>query len=111
MGNMYDRIVALCEQRGIRPGRICADTGLSRGLFSDLKAGRTKTLSAKNARIIADYLGVSVDYLMDGADRTAVSEDQIKFALFGGDGEITDEMYQEVLEFAAYLKQRRNKKE
>ena len=35
-----------------------------------------------------------------------VSEDDIKFALFGGDGEITDEMYDEVKRFAAYIKQR-----
>ena len=35
-----------------------------------------------------------------------VSDDEIKFALFGGDGEITDEMYDEVKRFAAYIKQR-----
>ena len=35
-----------------------------------------------------------------------VSDDDIKFALFGGDGEITDEMYDEVKRFAAYIKQR-----
>ena len=36
----------------------------------------------------------------------SVSDDDIKFALFGGDGEITDEMYDEVKRFAAYIKQR-----
>ena len=35
-----------------------------------------------------------------------VSDDDIKFALFGGDGEITEEMYDEVKRFAAYIKQR-----
>ena len=40
----------------------------------------------------------------------AVSDDDIKFALFGGDGEISDAMYDEVKRFAAYLKER-NKKE
>lgn len=35
-----------------------------------------------------------------------VSDEEIKFALFGGDGEITDAMYDEVKRFAAYLKAR-----
>ena len=63
MGNMYERIVFLCEQKGIKPGRVCADTGLSRGMMSDLKMGRTKELSGKNAKKVADYFGVTTDYL------------------------------------------------
>lgn len=39
-------------------------------------------------------------------NRRPVSDDDIKFALFGGDGEITDAMFDEVKRFAAYLKQR-----
>lgn len=35
-----------------------------------------------------------------------VTDEDIKFALFGGDGEITDAMYDEVKKFAAYIKQR-----
>lgn len=35
-----------------------------------------------------------------------VSDDDIKFALFGGDGEITDAMYDEVRRFAAFIKER-----
>ena len=38
--------------------------------------------------------------------RHTVSDDDIKFALFGGDGEITDAMYDEVKRFAAFLKAR-----
>lgn len=40
----------------------------------------------------------------------SVSDDDIKFALFGGDGEITDEMYEEVKDFAEYIKKRGPKK-
>lgn len=36
----------------------------------------------------------------------AVSDDDIKFALFGGDGEITDAMYDEVKRFAQMVKLR-----
>ena len=38
--------------------------------------------------------------------RRTVSDEDIKFALFGGDGEITDAMFDEVKRFAAFLKQR-----
>ena len=38
--------------------------------------------------------------------RRPVSDEEIKFALFGGDGEITDAMFDEVKRFAAFLKQR-----
>lgn len=38
--------------------------------------------------------------------RPAVSDEDIKFALFGGDGDITDAMFDEVKRFAAFLKQR-----
>ena len=71
MSDMYNRIVELCEKRGIKPGRVCADTGLSRGMMSDLKMGRTKELSAKNTKIIADYFGVTTDYLLTGETKKA----------------------------------------
>lgn len=35
-----------------------------------------------------------------------VSDDDIQFALFGGNDEITEAMYEEVKKFAAYVKQR-----
>ena len=38
--------------------------------------------------------------------KRSVSDEDIKFALFGGDGEITDAMYDEVKRFAAFLKAR-----
>lgn len=118
MGNMYEKIQLLCVKKGIKPGRVCADTGLSRGMMTDLKMGRTKELSAKNAKIIADYFNVSVGYLLgeetekaraDNGKRS-VSDEDIKFALFGGSGDITDAMYQEVKEFAALVKLREDMK-
>lgn len=39
-----------------------------------------------------------------------INDDDIKFALFGGDGEITDEMYEEVKKFAQFIKQKEREK-
>ena len=38
--------------------------------------------------------------------KASVSDEDIKFALFGGDGEITDAMFDEVKQFAAFIKLR-----
>ena len=49
MANLYERIMTLCERDGIRPGRLCDELGISRGLMTDLKMGRKKSLSAETA--------------------------------------------------------------
>lgn len=64
MCKMYGIIEALCTERGIKPGKLCADLGISRGIMSDLKAGRTKRLSAENIGKVSAYFGVSSDYLL-----------------------------------------------
>lgn len=64
MDTMYTIIETLCTRRGIRPGTLCKDLGISRGILSDLKAGRTKKLSAENLSKIAAYFGVPTDYLL-----------------------------------------------
>lgn len=63
MCKMYGIIEELCSAQGIKPGKLCSDVGISRGVLSDLKAGRTKKLSMDTAEKIAKYFGVSTDYL------------------------------------------------
>ena len=109
MANLYESILSLCERDGIRPGRLCDELGISRGLMTDLKMGRKKSVSAETAQKIADYFGVTLGELFGeetAPTGRAISDADIKFALFGGDGEITDEMYAEVKKFAAYIKHR-----
>lgn len=64
MDNMYGIIESLCASKGIKPGKLCSELGISRGTIGDLKAGRTKKLSAENVAKIASYFGVSTDYLL-----------------------------------------------
>ena len=64
MVNLYKTIISLCEERGIKGGKLCTDIGLSKGTLTDLKMGRQTSLSAKNAQKIADYFGVTVGYLL-----------------------------------------------
>ena len=118
MGTLYDNIMKLCNERGIKGGKMCTDIGISKGLLTDLKMGRRTGVSAVTAQKIADYFGVSVALLLGKETKKAptadgeraVSDDDIKFALFGGDGEITDAMYEEVKQFAAFVRQREAEK-
>lgn len=113
MGSMFfERFSALCKEHNETPNSVAKIIGASSGSVTAWKKGtdpRNATLTK-----IADYFGVSTDYLLgkeiEKAPTTSgersVSDDDIKFALFGGDGEITDAMYEEVKRFAAFVKQR-----
>ena len=72
MANLYESILALCERDGIRPGRLCDELGISRGLMTDLKMGRKKSVSAETAQKIASFFGVSVGVLLGQEDEAVV---------------------------------------
>ena len=64
MSNLYNTIIELCDEKGIKGGKMCTDTGISKGLLTDLKMGRRTGVSAATAQKIASYFGVSVGYLL-----------------------------------------------
>ena len=58
---------------------------------------------------LAEYFVVSVEYLMGGVvskDSKSVSDDAIRFALFGDPHNITDAQFEEVKRYARYIKER-----
>lgn len=64
MGTLYESIKSLCDEKGIKPGKMCVETGISKGLITDLKMGRKKSIQVETAQKIADYFGVSVDRVL-----------------------------------------------
>lgn len=109
----FTRFQALCQKKGISVYRACTDIGLNRSAVAKWKAGGKP--NGTTAGKLADYFGVSTDYLLGQTEEKSPnkplpSDEDIKFALFGGDGDITDAMYAEVKEFAAFVKQREAKK-
>lgn len=71
MGNLYEKISYLCAEKGIKGAKLCNDTGISKGLLTDLKMGRRTGVSAVTAQKIASYFGVTVGYLLGEEERTA----------------------------------------
>lgn len=77
---------------------------------SNLVEPNLQTLS-----LISELFDVSVDYLLGKTDDPNASDattddDDIKFALFKGSEGITDEMYEEVKRFAAFVREREKEK-
>ena len=107
----YERIMQLCETKGISKYELAKGIGKTTSLFSDIVAGRVG-FSGDVLRRCADYFGVSVDYLMTGKEpevKAPITDDDVKVALFGGDKEVTDEMWEEVRGFVDYVKQKYSK--
>ena len=110
----YDRFAYLCKQKGVSPSRAALDAGISKSLVTKWKTNNVKIPSPEVISKLCDYFHLSVSELLGeennkaptGNSERTVSDDDIKFALFGGGGEITDAMYDEVRNFAAYVKQR-----
>lgn len=107
MGNLYEKIQTLCTQRGIRPGRLCDDLGLSRGLMTDLKMGRKKSLSAETAQKIAQYFGVSVGYLLGQSQTPCDILDQVDVAFYGEFKELDEEQKETIRDMVRLMRQRR----
>ena len=110
MANLYESIVALCERSGIRPGRLCDELGISRGLMTDLKMGRKKSVNAETAQKIASFFGVSVGYLLgiEGSDTVnAVNLDQIDVAFYGEFKELSEEDKETVRDMVRIMRERR----
>ena len=112
-------IIKRIEMRLTELGMSKADfykiSEISSASYSQWNTGMYKP-SEKKLRSAAQCLGVSYEYLRYGtvknekapaeSGKRSVSDDEIKFALFGGDGDITDAMFEEVKNFAAFVKAR-----
>ena len=113
MENLYENILSLCQYRNIRPGRLCDELKLSRGLMTDLKMGRKKTLNAETAQKIASFFGVSVGYLLgiEGSDAVSdpnsVNLDQIDVAFYGEFKELSEEDKETVRDMVRIMRERR----
>ncbi|MBP3508774.1 helix-turn-helix domain-containing protein [Oscillibacter sp.] len=66
---MYDVFAKLIEERGITPYRVYKETGVAQSTLSDWKNGKG-TPSADKLKKIADFLNVSVDYLLTGKEKS-----------------------------------------
>lgn len=107
MDGIYERIAELCKTEQITVTELCRECSIPRATMSDFKQGRSKTLSASALSKIANYFEVSVEYLIKG-EISKAGKEELKVALFGGGTNVTDAMWEEVVRYAQYIKEREN---
>lgn len=61
-----ERVAALAKENGITEKQVLLDCKLNKNLFGLWRQGRTPSTATK--RVLADYFGVSVEYLMGQTD-------------------------------------------
>lgn len=64
---MYEIFVKLLEMNNAKAADVCKGTGLPSSLFSEWKKGKS-TPKVDKLQKIADFFGVSLDYLMTGKE-------------------------------------------
>ena len=66
---MYEIFEQLLQKYGVSAYKVAKATGVTQSTLSDWKRGRS-TPKSENMKKLADYFGVSIDYLMTGKEET-----------------------------------------
>ena len=105
-----DKILYCLKSKGKNQKQLAEYLGISSNVITDWKSGRISSYD-KYIVQIADFLNVSTDYLLGTEKKEyTTSDEEIKFALFKGLEGVTDEMYDEVKQFAEMVKMREDAK-
>ena len=112
----YETYCELCAKNGLTPSGAAAKIGFNRASVTVWK-NSGKAPKQELLMKIADYFNVTTDYLLGIEEQKTPTQkgerdgSEIMFALSrGGEQEITDEMFDEVKKFAAYIAQREKDK-
>ena len=107
---MYEIFAKLMKERGLTAYRVSMDTGVSQATLSDWKRGRS-TPKLQKLQKLADYFGVSLEYMMGNPDGERISpsappsDDDLKYALFGS-RDVDDALLEDVKAFALFMLER-----
>ena len=108
----YERYLELCKARGVRPTNACVEAGLSRGLAAKWKSTKTEKPSTDALEKLSAYFGLTIEEVLGKANTPTVSgermtDEDLKFALWGGADDITEEDLEDVRRYAAFVRARK----
>jgi len=66
MFTLYDNIVRICDEHGVKPSRMCIEAGVSKSIMSRLKKDKDSSITTEVAQKIADFFGISVGEVLNG---------------------------------------------
>ena len=118
---LAQRLAELRVAHGYTKKKIGELLNMSPEGYGHYESGK-RTPSPTIIKTLADLYSVTTDYILGVTDNPtpqnkkapdeseAISDDDIMFALFDGDaGEITDEMFNEVKEYAKFVQERKKR--
>ena len=73
---MYKIFLKLLEEKGVSAYKVGKATGIAGSTFTDWKTGRSAPKQDKLQKI-ADYFGVTLDYLMTGEEQNSPYSDDM----------------------------------
>ena len=85
--NTVERIKSICKERKIPISKLEKDLSFVNAYISGLKKG---TVPDDRLRLISNYLGVSVEFLMSGSENKYSDEDAILDARISEDTELKE---------------------
>lgn len=101
---MYEIYCQLKAEKGCKDADVVRATGITKSTFSDWKSGRSKPKGDKLIKI-ADFFGVSVEYLTTGIDpqRSDIANERVFtkseiINLFAGTNAVLEELVADILE-------------
>lgn len=108
----FTKYEMLCNEEKDTPTGVAIKLGISRSAVSRWRDGSIP--SGEILTKLAEHFDVSADFLLDQTDiRNPINksspEEIAKVALFGGDSEVTDEMWSEVKNYVEYIKAKNRK--
>jgi len=105
-----DTLKHLRKRDGYSQAQLAQKLGVSKSTIGNYEVG-TRMPDYEMMKSISALFNVSMDYLYDREEKVpvTVSDEDIKVALFGGDTEVTDEMWSKVMDYVEFVKQKHGK--
>lgn len=105
-----DIFLQLCAENNVKPTRVAKEIGSSSASVVKWKKGAIPQSSTLQK--IADYFGVSTDYLLTGNNEVRPTKEEITFddftyAMYGRAQELTEEQKQLLINLAEDMRKRR----
>lgn len=113
----FDTFKSLCQEKGISCSRAASEIGLSNSITTKWKKTGATPDGSTLAKIAA-YFDVSMGYLLGAEQEKAptssgerqISDDELKFALWGDCDDIDEEDLADVRSYAAFVRERKKRK-
>lgn len=116
MYNLSIILDALLADKGVSGAKMARDLDLSKSFATEVRKGRIKSLNSDTAKKLADYFGVTVDYLLTGEEpkenpsSEEIGFDDFTYAFYNETKDLTEEDKQKLLEMARVFKEYHDKR-